>query len=220
MLVALLLGLTSTLHCLGMCGGIIGALSMSLPDAVRQHRPTLLLYVAALNIGRLLSYTLAGAAAGFLGQEGSGITGPAGGHTLLQILASLVLVMVGLYLTGRFPLLAGLERLGTPLWLRIEPWWRRLLPLRSPGQALLLGVIWGWLPCFLVYATLLLSLSMATPLQGALTMVSFGVGTLPMAITTGLLAGFMMQWRRATWVRWTTGLFFILSGILTLPGVL
>ncbi|MEO5371696.1 MAG: sulfite exporter TauE/SafE family protein [Magnetococcus sp. DMHC-1] len=215
----LLLGLSSSLHCLGMCGGIIGAITMSLPVEVRANRFALLLHLLALSLGRLCSYTLAGVGAGLLGQGTFGLIGPAAGHQVLQFSAAVVLIVAGIHLSGRFPSLAFLEKIGVPLWSRIEPFWRHLLPLRSPVQGIFLGIVWGWMPCFLVYATLLLSLSMATPLQGGWTMFLFGIGTLPVVMATGFLTGVIMQWRHNIWMRWVVSVFLVVAGILTLPGV-
>ncbi|RKZ67012.1 MAG: sulfite exporter TauE/SafE family protein, partial [Gammaproteobacteria bacterium] len=53
---AFLLGFFSTLHCIGMCGGIIGALSLSLPIEIRNNKPKLFTFVMTYNIGRIISY--------------------------------------------------------------------------------------------------------------------------------------------------------------------
>ncbi|MBF0422889.1 MAG: sulfite exporter TauE/SafE family protein [Magnetococcales bacterium] len=216
-MMSFLLGLTSGLHCLGMCGGIVGALTLSLSSEVRSNRLTLSLYLLAINSGRLFSYVLAGIGAGLIGQGTFQITGPAMGHPILQSFSSIILMVTGLYLTGRFPYLALLEHAGIPLWSRFEPWFRRLIPVRSWGRGMLLGLIWGWLPCFLVYSSLLRSLATATPMQGGLTMMAFGIGTLPANLATGFLTGYMMQWRKAAWMRWSVGLFFVAAGLVTLP---
>ena len=119
--IAFTLGLLSATHCLGMCGGIIGALSLSAPASLRRHRWRQTGYVLLYNLGRTLSYALAGALVGSLG--GSLLAGLAGpqAHWILQILGALMLLALGLYLAGWLPQLAHVERLGVPLWRRIEP---------------------------------------------------------------------------------------------------
>ncbi|MBF0307990.1 MAG: sulfite exporter TauE/SafE family protein [Magnetococcales bacterium] len=214
---AFLLGLASLFHCVGMCGGILGAVSMSLPPAVRQDRRRLLLFVLLINLGRITSYTLGGFLAGWLGQ---GLTllpeEMAVGHRVLQFLAGLILVGAGLQLAGWLPALAGLERLGAGLWRALQPLWRRFMPVDSPLRAWGAGLVWGWLPCFLVYAALLMAAASGAPLRGAMAMAAFGLGTLPATVTTGLLAGWLLS--RAQQPRWRR-LVAILLILLGLAGM-
>jgi sulfite exporter TauE/SafE len=186
---AFVVGLLSALHCIGMCGGIVGALSFSLPERERREWPRLLSFLLAYNLGRVASYALAGAAFGSLG----GMLVDAGGRVWLQDglrwLAALVMVGIGLYIAGLFPPFSLIERVGEPVWRRLEPIGRRLLPVRSLSHALLYGAIWGWLPCGLVYTMLISAPAQAGPLAGALYMGLFGLGTLPVLIATGLFAG-------------------------------
>ncbi len=114
--IAFTLGLFSTLHCLGMCGGIIGALTFSLPPAVRSSRWRLASFVGAYNIGRIASYSLAGAVFGAFGRRLFHALSPAYGHFLLQGVAALMLAGIGMYLAGWFPRFPRLESLGAPLW--------------------------------------------------------------------------------------------------------
>ncbi|HEY0634427.1 MAG TPA: sulfite exporter TauE/SafE family protein [Gammaproteobacteria bacterium] len=164
----LLIGLFSTLHCLGMCGGIMGALTFSLPAEVRQDKSRLGQFLFAYNLGRISSYALAGALLGSLGGSLFALLSPRAGYLVLQVGAALMMTGVGLYLAGWFPRFARIERLGEPLWRRLEPFGRRLLPVRHPLRALLYGMIWGWLPCGLVYTALLLTVTSGDALAGAL----------------------------------------------------
>jgi uncharacterized protein len=216
LLAPFLIGLASSLHCVGMCGGIIGALSLSLPPAVRARRATLFAYTFTYSVGRILSYALAGALLGAAGGGLFGMFSPEYGHALLRGLAAVLLIGMGLYLAGWFPKFAQLERLGTPLWRRLEPLGQRLLPVRSPLQALGFGLVWGWLPCGLVYSTLLWSASSGSAGMGALYMVAFGLGTLPAVLTTGLLAGWVTRLTRLPTARAVIGLSLILFGLASL----
>jgi hypothetical protein len=210
---ALILGLFSTVHCVGMCGGIMGALALSLPPEVRAHRPRLALFLGAYNLGRLASYTLAGALLGSLGQELYGWVSPRWGYLLLQGSAALLLIATGLYLAGWFPRLAVIERIGLPLWRRLEPVGRRLIPVRSPWQAVAYGVIWGWLPCGLVYTALLFTVVSGDGSQGALFMLAFGLGTLPAVTGIGMLAERFRRAARHGGLRRAGGVALILLGI-------
>jgi len=187
---AFLLGLFTTLHCVGMCGGIIGALSLGLPAKIRDNKLRLLLFVATYNVGRISSYALAGLIAGAIGSTAFTSAGFEQGHQILKYIAAAMMIAVGLYLSGWLPQLANVERVGVPLWKKLEPIGRRLLPVSSPLKALAYGMIWGWLPCGMVYFILIWALSAANAIQGALLMLAFGLGTLP----TLLAAGFMTSW--------------------------
>lgn len=214
---AFLIGLLSTLHCLGMCGGISGALTFSLPPEIREHRWRLLPYVSAYNLGRISSYTAAGALGGALGSTLFAFLSPRYGHLILQGFAVLLLVGIGLYLAGWFPRFALIERLGMPLWKKLEPVGRRLLPVRSPYHAYLFGLAWGWLPCGLVYAAVLWSTSAGGAFQGALFMLAFGAGTLPAVMSAGIFAGWMAQLTRLPHARQIVGAIIIIIALAGVP---
>ncbi len=216
-LTALLIGLFAGVHCLGMCGGIMGVLSASLPAEVRRGPARLTLYILAYNGGRLGAYAAAGALLGLFGGQLHAALSPSGGYFVIQLLAAVLMIGIGLYLAGWFPRFAHIERIGLPLWRLLEPIGRRLLPPKNPLQALLYGAIWGWLPCGLVYSALLLSL--AAPggaTGGALFMVAFGLGTLPAVLGVGMLSGQLALTRRP-WARRIAGLALIalaLAGLI------
>ena len=210
-----LIGLFSTLHCLGMCGGIIGALSFGLPENIRQHPWRILPYISAYNAGRVGSYTLAGALAGGLGQQLFQWLSPQYGHVILQALGSSIMIGIGLYLAGWFPRFTYIERLGRPLWTRIEPLAQKQLPVRSLHQAWLLGLLWGWLPCGLVYSTLIMASSSASAINGALFMLAFGLGTLPAVMAAGMVSGWIKQLTRTPWVKPGVGLALIIMAIVS-----
>jgi len=211
-----MVGLFSTLHCVGMCGGIIGALTFSLPPTVRADRRRLGGFVTAYNLGRLASYSLAGALAGGLGDRLLAWISPEHGRLALLLLASAFMVGIGLYLAGWFPRFAAIERLGTPLWRRLEPLGQRLLPVTSPWQALLFGAIWGWLPCGLVYSVLLWAITTGSATDGALFMLAFGLGTLPGVMATGMLTGWMTRFSRTRGLRQGIGLLLIGLALISL----
>lgn len=163
LLSALVLGLLGGGHCIGMCGGLMGALTLAIPAEQRQRRLGLLL---AYNLGRIASYGLAGLLIGAAGWTLA--SGPAA--TALRLLAGLLLIAMGLYLAGWWSGLTRIEGIGRLLWRRLEPLARRLLPVRNAPRALLLGALWGWLPCGLVYSTLLWAASQGDALDSALLM--------------------------------------------------
>lgn len=205
---AVLVGLLGGVHCVGMCGGIVGALSIGLP-ADRSRWPIQLAY----NLGRIASYTLAGAIAGGLGYFFSGLLPVRQAQQGLLLLAGLFMVLLGLYLGGWWNLLARVEQAGGVLWKRIEPLGRGLLPVRRVRQALALGVLWGWLPCGLVYSVLIWSVSAGSALKGAGLMLAFGLGTLPNLLLMGAAAARLQAWVRRPWVRQLAGAAILLFGV-------
>lgn len=210
------MGLSSALHCLAMCGGIIGALSMSLKKEVRDSQWNLVSYVFAYNLGRISSYVLAGFVIGTLGQTIFTAISPQYGHTILRVAAGLFMVGMGLYLAGWFPKFAAVERLGVPLWKVIEPVSKRFIPARTRLHALIFGAIWGWLPCGLVYSALIMTASSGGSAQGALFMLAFGAGTLPVALATGVMTGRILNFARTPYVKQIAGIMIIMLGLMSL----
>jgi len=210
---AFLLGLFSTIHCVGMCGGIIGALSLSLPVEIRSHKPRMLLFVTTYNIGRIISYSLAGLVAGAIG---TGVLASAGfdqGHAVLRAVGVAMMIAIGLYLAGWLPQLASVEKIGVPIWKKLEPLGRSLLPVASLPKALAYGLIWGWLPCGLVYFVLVWALTAGNAVQGALTMMAFGIGTLPTLLATGFMTSWLTRFARSSTARQLVGLLIIAMAI-------
>ena len=211
---AFFVGLFSTVHCLGMCGGIIGALTFSLPEQIRNNRWQLIPYVSAYNIGRIASYSLAGALVGGLGDSILGFL-PSYGHLVLQLFASILMVGIGLYLAGWFPAFVKIEHIGKPIWKKLEPISQKLIPVKSPVHAFVFGIVWGWLPCGLVYTALIWSATAGSAKDGAFLMLAFGAGTLPAVMIAGILTGWFTRFIRSSYVRPIIGLFIILVALIT-----
>jgi sulfite exporter TauE/SafE len=210
LLSAFVVGLLGGVHCVGMCGGIVGALSFGLP--AERNLPILLAY----NVGRISSYTLAGALMGALGFYFSGLLPVQTAQKALLSLAGLFLILMGLYLAGWWNVLSRVERVGGVLWRRIEPLGRGLLPVRSVRHGLLLGLLWGWLPCGLVYSALVWTVSSGGALEGALLMLAFGLGTLPNLLLMGVAAAQLNRWVKQPAVRAVAGTLVMVFGVLLL----
>ncbi|HVK53939.1 MAG TPA: sulfite exporter TauE/SafE family protein [Burkholderiales bacterium] len=207
-----LTGLLAGVHCAGMCGGIVTALSIA---SKKSNHPTLS-HLLAYNAGRIGSYAVAGALMGALGASGL-LLGPAQPlQQALYIAANLMLVALGLYLAGLWNGVMYLERAGSVLWRRIQPLARYAAPVRSVPQALMLGALWGWVPCGLVYSMLVAAFAWASPLNGALVMIAFGLGTLPNLILLGYFAGRLRPWLQRRDVRLIAGLLVIGFGVVGL----
>ena len=180
---ALLLGLAGGAHCAGMCGGIVGALSLT---AGARSRP--LVFTLAYHGGRASSYIAAGALVAALGQAGLALRGTLASQQLLFAIASIALLGAGLYLAGYAPFVRRIEAAGGVLWRRIEPYSRPLIPVTTPLRAGLLGMLWGWLPCGMVYGALLLALGTGSVPGGMATMAAFALGTMPSLLAVSLAA--------------------------------
>ena len=211
--VALLIGFSSSFHCIAMCGAISGALAVSLPQKVRGNRWSLASYALAYSLGRVSSYAIAGALAGSLGRTMADALHADQGLIWLRLLAGLAVIFIGLFLAGWLPRSRRLEGFGERFWRKLEPLGRRLLPVRSLTQALAYGVVWGWLPCGLVYWALLIAAAAGNAVEGALFMVVFGLGTLPGVLATGMLAGWIQQLRSLRYVNQIAGLLLILMAL-------
>jgi sulfite exporter TauE/SafE len=211
LLSALILGLLGGGHCLGMCGGLMGALTLAIPAEHRAQRFRLLL---SYNLGRICSYTIAGLLLGLAGWAVA--SSPAA--MLLRVIAALLLIAMGLYLAGWWSGLTRIEVLGRGVWRHVQPLTRRFMPVTSLPRALLLGGLWGWLPCGLVYSTLLWAASQGDALDSAALMLAFGLGTLPVLLATGMAAERLTALLRKRGVRMAGGLLVMLVGLWTRPG--
>lgn len=204
-LALLLIGLLGGTHCVGMCGGIVGALSVGGPTSLTLH--------LAYNAGRLFSYSLAGAIAGALGEASIALSGQLPLRLILSFLANLMLIALGLYLMGAGWALSVPERLGQRLWRRLQPMTRNFLPARSAAQAFPLGLLWGWLPCGLVYTALANALTSGSALHGSGLMLAFGVGTLPNLLLAGVLASRLQRYTQLPAIRLLSGLLILCFGL-------
>jgi sulfite exporter TauE/SafE len=198
LLSAVVIGWLGGVHCLGMCGGIVSALALSAPQAGRTR------ILLAYNLGRCTTYIVLGLLAGALGQLGTQALGVA--PTVLYALANLLLVGMGLYLLGIPWLVRPLEQGGQHLWRHIEPLSRRLFPVNTLPRALGVGLLWGLLPCGLVYSALATAFAVGTAAQGGLWMAAFALGTLPNLLLAGWVGAGTLQKLQQSSLRWLAGL--------------
>lgn len=202
-------GLLGGGHCIGMCGGIVAALTFNLPKG--QTRWAILL---GYNLGRILSYMLIGALFGALAEAALGQTRSL--QIGLYLLANLMIIAMGLYLAGLSRAITLIEGIGQPLWRKIQPWVRGLLPVRSPLHAVLAGAIWGWVPCGLVYSASLSAMASGSAARGALLMLCFALGTLPNLLAMGVFADTLRKGLQQRWLRLTAGLAVAAMGVIQL----
>ena len=211
-LAVFLIGLLGGVHCVGMCGGIVSALTLQVPGAEVRRGPAWAIHLA-YNLGRIGSYSMAGALMGAFGSIGLLLNNWLPVQMVLYVGANLMMVALGLYLTGLTQALAFTERAGQWLWRRVQPATRRFLPVRGIAQAFPLGMLWGWLPCGLVYSVLAMALLTGSAARGAATLLAFGLGTLPNLMLAGLV---LVRFRRVIQgraLRLTSGLIVLGFGL-------
>lgn len=211
---AFLIGLLGSTHCLSMCGGISASLSMALPvgKGFRLRQTFLLL---AFNGGRIGSYTLIAALIALLSTSAADYWTQLG--PVLRTLAGILLILMGLSMGQWWQGIRYVERVGAPIWKRLSPLTRHVLPVHHVRQALALGALWGWLPCGLVYSTLGWAALQPTVGSAAATMMFFGLGTLPSMLATGYAATWIRKLREQRHFRQFAGLLLIGFGVWTLP---
>ena len=212
---AFMIGLLGSTHCIGMCGGIVGALTMGLPETTRQSAFKLLPYLLTYNSGRLISYSLAGLIVGLLSSSLSDVF-QIGRFPIGGIVGGFFMVALGVYIGGWLQTLTWLEKIGSVFWQKIEPFSRRFMPVKSLGQALGLGFFWGWLPCGMVYSTLAWAATSGSAINTALLMLAFGAGTLPMLLVMGSFAEKLQRFTRFKWTRYIAGMLLIAFGLMIL----
>lgn len=209
---AFMLGLMGAGHCLGMCGGVAAALAFA---NQAQGKIYSFLVLLTYNLGRILSYAVIGGVAALL----AGFVDELTPIPLLRTLSGILLIGMGLYLGDWWKILVRLEKLGGGLWRIVSPLGKKLMPVENLRSALLLGLIWGWLPCGLVYSALVYAAGQGSIAGGGLVMLAFGVGTLPAVFAGGLAGDLVKKLISHIFVRRVFGLGFIAYGVYTLVPV-
>lgn len=220
-----LVGLAGSVHCIGMCGGIVGALSAGAPRRTIPIVPaggtgalvqadSGVARVLAYNAGRIGSYMVAGALAAGLVNGAASLARVAAWQGIAYLLANVMLVTLGLYLMDAWRGLAYVEQAGKVLWRRVQPLMQPLLPMDSLPKAFALGGLWGWVPCGMVYSVLLTALLSGSAAGGAAVMLAFGLGTLPMLLALGLAGTRLRAALQQRRVRIACGLLVLAFGLL------
>jgi sulfite exporter TauE/SafE len=209
-------GLLGSGHCVGMCGGfalMLGGNRLGLAANLRRQ--------IVYSLGRVGTYTVGGAAAGYGGWRLGTLVAPAvNAQALLSIGAGLLLIVQGLSAAGllRWRLLTGgFSCLGPASF-------AALLKARPLWHVFAAGALNGLLPCGLVYAYLALASSSGELAGGATTMALFGLGTMPALILVGsggAALGLVLRrriLRLAAWCVVLTGVLAVARGFCFSPG--
>ena len=230
---AFLMGLFGGVHCVAMCGGVVGVLCSAAPTCgtamsmgtgaadggATRSRWRRASYAVAYNGGRVASYVALGALFGSLGSLSTGVFPLDGVRFALRALAALCMLAVGLHLAGLPSFVKRLESLGAPLWRRLSPLAKRFIPLRTPWHAFGLGAVWGLMPCGLLYGALALAASSSSASLGATTMLAFGAATLPVMLTMSTVAQTVSRLMSRVWLRRAAGALILAFGLWSTAGV-
>ncbi|MCP4077872.1 MAG: sulfite exporter TauE/SafE family protein [Gammaproteobacteria bacterium] len=213
LLSALLMGLIGSTHCIGMCGGIISTLSTNFNGKKDSQPFSIQIFY---NIGRISSYSIFGLLVGFFSSQlMQMLPNP---HTVSMKISGVFFILLGLYISQLLNSFKYLEGAGQKLWVKIEPFGRKYLPAQNNWSALKLGLVWGWLPCGLVYSALALAVTQLNPLHSAMTMFAFGIGTLPTLLLIGHFAHNVKAILQNKSVRYVLGLILIVYGVSQIAG--
>ena len=209
---AFIIGLLGGVHCIGMCGGIMSALTLgiqpkNITPSLSQNRSNLFPYLLSYNLARIISYIIAGIIFGGVGAWFTDLVLFNQAQMFLKIIAGLFLIALGLYLANWWRGLSYVEKRV------IEPIAKRFIPIKNTRQAFAAGFFWGWLPCGLVYSVLIWSLSSGSALKGGLLMLSFGLGTLPVLLAVGLFAASIKGFMQLPMVRMFAGMLVVSFGL-------
>ncbi len=178
----LLLGLASSLHCAGMCGAIASSLMFAFsPGESESGRLRALL---AAHAGRVLMYVAAGAVLGALGSTIYGAFDRSSGFLVMRWAAAVALGWIGLSVAGFAPSLAVLDRWAGPIVGRLR--FASAAPAAGAAGAFASGLLWGLLPCAMVYGALFYAMLTGDALRGGAVMAAFGLGTLPSVTAVAL----------------------------------
>lgn len=210
---AFVMGLLGGAHCIGMCGGIIGALTMASNHHSSRKR---WLLIGLYNTGRILSYVVIALVFYLLVDALESYFS----WRFMRVVAGFLLIAMGLYLADWWRGLVYLEKLGGIFWRFLQPLSRRLIPVKYYRQAFVLGALWGWLPCGLIYSALVYSATASSAFSAGITMFAFALGTLPAVLITGLFAEKIMSYIKHRISRTIMAILMMVFGLWVLYGEL
>jgi len=207
---AFVVGFLGSIHCIGMCGSIVIILSASLPK-----NKNIYIYQLFYNFGRIISYSIIGFFAGFLGFLFSDLLGSKS-FLVFKLIGGLSLLSVGFYFSGLLHVRYFFEGFGWSIWSYFHPYIKKFMPIQHYWQAIFVGLIWGNIPCGLVYSVLIWSISFGSFLKSSILMLVFGFGTLPSMMITGYFALSLKKSINNKIVRFFVSLLIIFFGLLTI----
>ncbi|MCP4046695.1 MAG: sulfite exporter TauE/SafE family protein [Gammaproteobacteria bacterium] len=216
LLTAFFVGLLGSGHCFGMCGGIAAGLG-SLPvqnDADARAKPRAL-SAFLFNVGRILSYACLGLVSAWLLSRVGKVLNVPQWSMVLRFLTAFMIFLIGLQYLLNWNTLAFIEKAGAKVWKHVLPLAVRASSLPGGTGRLLLGLLWGLLPCGLVYSVLLTASAAGSSISGASVMLAFGIGTLPSMLGMSLAAPALAAMLNDRWTKKLMGAALILLAVIS-----
>jgi len=213
------LGLPTSLHCIAMCGGIMGALGLSAPAQARSAVGSYALHAGVINLGRITTYAIAGSIAGLGGLGAVSALAQSNGYFILRALAGMTLMFVGFSLLGIAGFSEGLNKIMSPIGKPLRWVGARLNKINGLHGAFLKGAVWGLLPCGLVYSALVYAALSGGPKRGAAVMAGFGLATIPALIAAAFGVNIMARAKDRLWLSRFAGLIIIAFAVATYLGL-
>lgn len=210
---AFIIGLMGSTHCISMCGGYGMALGLT------ERTKKTIFTAFTFNGGRILCYALAGLLLGAVGDLLSNSfiqLKPIA--NVLRFISGLLLIAMALYISRLWMGLSYVEQYGQLLWKKIAPFTKKFIPIKSPAQGFYLGLLWGLLPCGMIYSALLWSSMSGNALQSALLMLCFGLGTFPSMLSMFFISNKISPFLKKKTVRFFMAGILIVFGVMTLFG--
>lgn len=218
LLAAFVAGSAGSVHCLAMCGGLSGALGLR-ARRIGASSARSAGHAVTYQAGRLCSYSLAGALAGGVGASFRLWVDVDRLAEIMRVMAGVLLIAAAWGLLFRRRPLAPLERLGAGVWKRLAPLARRI-PAGNLGGSFGIGLLWGFLPCGMVYSLLLIAALAGSMASGAATMLFFGLGTLPAVLGAALASSHALRLGGGERFRMVAGTLLLICGVLSVLGPL
>ncbi len=209
-------GFAGSIHCVAMCGGLVGVVSATMKASPGRA----LIYWSCYHFGRISSYIIAGMVAGGVAGMVADIFAIDRTHDVGSIIAGIFLIILAGHVAQWWNLLSIVEQAGGRLWQKVVPLFSRYLTPKLHRHAIIGGLLWGWIPCGLVYSTLVVAAASTDAIGGGLTMAAFGIGTLPMLIVMGVVAGQLERFRKISWLRNVFAILLCALGAAILVGIL
>lgn len=208
---AFVAGTAGSTHCFAMCGGMAAAFGMRSRVTATDARGAFV-NASSYHLGRIAGYAIVGAVFGLAGamlRSGFDLMRVS---AVMRIASGVLMILIALRLLIRWNALAVVEQLGARFWSMLRPLAQRAARSEGPGGALMIGILWGWLPCGLVYSMVLLAATSGDPSYGAWIMAAFGLGTLPSMLTSSLLASRLQRALARRRPRLISGMLLIVFG--------
>ena len=212
LIAAFVAGLAGSAHCFAMCGGFAGALGVR----AHQHARSPLdrsLRALTYQLGRVGGYAGLGAIGGTFGHSAHWALNFTRFEPALRIVAGVLMLLIAARVLTRRNAFASLERAAAKLWVRLQPLAKRASLGTGSLSSILMGLLWGLLPCGLVYSMLLVTLTTESPMDGATVMIAFGLGTLPAMAASSITLSGSWQRSRPQWLRKATGVLLLTFGV-------